>query len=160
MVNLPDPTGKLVRLPRRAYWLILIVLMITVYSLFQWFGAIEAIEQIRDGAAVQPILSPGIPVLLFGAWSIVWMVILAGYVIRARWADRALIIGFGLWAICQFGYGVLMFRSDYDRGRLPFLAMAWTIGFILLSVLVWVRALMRKAGSSRSDRHVERIHGG
>ncbi len=118
------------RRPRRLTALTLIVVAIGAVRVAQ---AVRVWQSADLYAALGVSFPPAVDVVVSAVWGVAFLVVgLALWRLR-NWARRAVLVLMPAYAVFSVVWLAIFTRSDYDAGRLPFLALVSALGvwFIL-----------------------------
>ncbi|MCZ7545079.1 MAG: hypothetical protein M5R40_16840 [Anaerolineae bacterium] len=133
--------------PRRVIAITLVVFAIGVVRAVQ---AVRVWQSADQYAALEVSFPPLLDVALSAAWGAAFLIVSAGLWALRNWARRAVLILLPAYAVFSIVWLAIFTRSDYDSGRLPFLAFASALA-VWLILWTLTRRSVRAAFSPPAD---------
>ncbi len=114
--------------------------IVTCLALVVFFLAVANLGSIYFGLAHRSLFASlrlslpyWVPILLNGAWGILWIVVAWGLWRLLPWARQALMLVFPSYTLGRIGLQLMFAQGDYERGRLPFLSgVALALSMLLI----------------------------
>lgn len=138
-----EPPRERAQRPLRVPWWLWIALLVLVAA-----NTIEIVVTMSTNAVLDSLplpFSPAARVIFAGTWVTVLLIYGVALWLQRRWAFRWIVPVLNLYALTHVVWQILFFRSDFDRGRLPFQIVIAALLVLPLWAIAWQRGWLTRS---------------